>query len=383
MRILITTIDLPENLDMIRGGVHAALRNLLTGFANTDATIRVLSFHQRNQPTKTVRFANNIELVYIREGWFSFHLLNFLFLGSRILRNQIRSFNPDLVHFQEGNAFLFTRMFGLLGRPLVLTIHGMAHDEARRKKRWKDRLTWHINGMIHDWLLPKHLIHLSQFSYNRNSHSKNGKEIIIPNAINPLFFELPLKQQFERKILYVGQIDPNKNIRFTLRILHALNQRGKKYSLDVLGGFSLPEFETLVRQDVQVFGLEDQVCFHGWVGQTEIMRALEESDILMVSSLHESLPMVIAEARAAGKLVLASRVGGIPEMMRDQEDGYLFDHANEIDLIETLDELHDDAKRVLTMGVLAREHAKKTLHSKEIALQTLSFYRTILHPTSP
>lgn len=379
MRILITTIDLPENLEMIKGGVHAALRNLLHGFEDTEVQVRVLSFHQRNQPDKTVPFNKQVELVYLREGIFPFHLLNFLFSGPHILRRQIRSFKPDIVHFQEGNAFLFTRMFGLLGRPLVLTIHGMAHDEARRKKRWKDRLTWHINGLIHDWFLPKHLIHLSQFSYKRNSHSQNGKEIIIPNAINPRFFEVPIKHHFDRRILYVGQIDPNKNIRFTLRILYALKNLGKVFTLEVLGGFSLPEYEEQVRQDIEDYGLQDQVRFHGWVSQTDIMRELANSDLLMVSSLHESLPMVIAEARAAGKLVLASRVGGIPEMMLDQVDGFLFDHANEQDLVDVMRHLYDHPERAIEMGVKAKEHAVATIHSSGIAQKTVNFYQSILN----
>jgi glycosyltransferase involved in cell wall biosynthesis len=377
LRILITVIDFPENPENIRGGVHSALKNLLTGFKETDANIKVLSFH-KNKPKHPVnKLSNNIEIHHVYEGFFPFHLLNFLFFGAFILRKHIRDFKPDVIHLQEGNAFLFTKIFGVYKTPLVLTIHGMAHEEARRKKRLKDRITWHINGWIHDLLVPNNIIHLSQFSANRIEFT-NGFSTIIPNAVTPHFFNVPLKTQFDHQLLYIGIVDNNKNIRLTLKTINQLNKQGKRYTLDVLGGFSHPAFESLIKDEVKALGLEQQVFFHGWVGQPEILEKLASSDILVVSSLHESLPMVIAEAKASGKLVVAASVGGIPEMIMHGRDGYLFKHSDESSLYDILSTLHDDPNLVVEMGKNARSTALNQIHSTRIAEKTIEFYNQIL-----
>jgi glycosyltransferase involved in cell wall biosynthesis len=254
----------------------------------------------------------------------------------------------------------------------------MSKHEAKRKKKWKDKLTWTVNAWIHALLLPKNLIHLSNFSFALSSHPKNGNEIIIPNAVTPRFFDIQTKTTFNNRLLYVGIIDNNKNIRLTLRLMHALKQKGIIYHLDVMGGFSDQAFENSIKNNIIEWGLEKQVHFHGWVNQSQIIDQLSISDILVVSSFHESLPMVIAEARASGKVVLAVRVGGIPEMIRDGIDGFLFDHGNEELAIEKLKYLSQHPHHAIEMANKAKQHATEHLHSSIIAQKTLEFYRTIL-----
>ena len=212
MRVIILVPGLQKNLEEIKGGVHSALKNLLHGFSSQDIYIRVLSFTNEVKTETLIQYSSKIEIIYVPEGPFPFHSLNYLFLGPFILKKHIRAFNPDIIHYQTGNSFMFTRLLGLIGRKYLLTIHGMASEEAKRKKKIIDKITWRFNALIHLLMKPENVIHLSRFSKNKHIETKKSKDIIIPNAVVPAFFNVPLKNKTENKLLYIGIIDNNKNI---------------------------------------------------------------------------------------------------------------------------------------------------------------------------
>jgi glycosyltransferase involved in cell wall biosynthesis len=82
------------------------------------------------------------------------------------------------------------------------------------------------------------------------------------------------------------------------------------------------EYEALTKY-VRAKGLEGRIRFHGWLGEEAKMRLLAESDIFVLPSHTEGMPNALLEAMAAGRPVIASRVGGIPEMVVDGVSGVL------------------------------------------------------------
>jgi glycosyltransferase involved in cell wall biosynthesis len=378
MRILIPITQLPVKLDNIKGGVHSALVNLLNGFALCEIKVRVLSFSREVSQETIIPFSENIQIHYVPEGNFKFHLLNYWFNGPKLMRKQIDEFKPDLVHFQEGNSFFLIKPKAYPLSKTLVTIHGFALEEAKRKKRLKDKITWLVNGWLNPLLSPNNMIHLSEFSIKLTHSNGSQRNTIIRNAIKNVFFDVPLKNKQENRLLYLGIIDNNKNLIFTLEILYKLRELGLVFHLDVMGGFSNPEYELIITQFIKEKKLEDQISFHGWVNQTQVLEQLKLSDMLIVSSKHESLPMAIAESMAAGKVVLASAVGGIPEMLENEKSGFLFHLNNEAHLIECLKELHSNHTLVHQISSEARAHAYQNYHCSHVAKSTIAFYQTIL-----
>jgi len=379
LKIIITVPQLPLNLDGIKGGVHSALINLLNGFAQFPISIRVVSFSTEVKEEKIVSFSNSISINYVPEGNSGSHLINYLKNGKAILQKQITDFKPDLIHFQSCNSFFLIKPFSFPNSKTFATIHGFALEEAKRKKKLKDKITWLINGWLNPILLPNNIIHLSTFSTKLIASKKIKNAKIIPNAIKNIFFDIPQKIKTDNRLLYLGVIDNNKNLLFTLELLSKLIQQKKHYILDVLGGFSNDEYEKQIRDFILDKNLSNYVHFHGWVNQSFVLNQLEKSDILIVSSKHESLPMAIAESMAAGKVVLASNVGGIPEMFENNVSGYLFD-LNDINLpIETLSNLYDNNELVKSISTNARKLAFEKFHCKNVAKATIDFYTEILN----
>jgi len=377
-KIIITVPQLPLNLYSIKGGVHSALINLLNGLAQFPISIRVVSFSTEVNETQIVSFSKSISIHYVHEGNSGSHLINYLKNGKKIMQKQIADFKPDLIHFQECNSFLLINPYSYPKAKTLVTIHGFALEEAKRKKKLKDKLTWLINGWLNKFLLPKNIIHLSTFSTKLIASNKIKHAKIIPNAIKNIFFDIPQKDKTDNRLLYLGVIDNNKNLQFTLELMSELIQQKKYYNLDVLGGFNNDSYEKQIRTYILDKNLTNYVHFHGWVNQSYVLKQLEQSDILIVSSKHESLPMAIAESMAAGKVVLASKVGGIPEMFENNVSGFLFD-LNHIDFpLETLNNLYDNNELVKSISANARKLANEKFHCKNVANATIEFYTQIL-----
>jgi glycosyltransferase involved in cell wall biosynthesis len=378
-KIIITVPQLPLHLDSIKGGVHSALINLLNGFAQLPISIRVVSFSTEVNVEQIVSFSDSIFIHHVPEGNSGSHLINYLRNGKKIMQKQIADFKPDLIHFQECNSFFLIKPFSFPRSKTLVTIHGFALEEAKRKKKLKDKITWLVNGWLNPLLMPKNIIHLSKFSTTKFDSKKVTHDVIIPNAIKNIFFDIPQKINTDNRLLYLGVIDNNKNLIFTLELLSKLIEQEKYYHLDVLGGFSNDAYENQIRNFITEKNLTNYVHFHGWVNQSYVLKQLQQSDILIVSSKHESLPMAIAESMAAGKVVLASNVGGIPEMIENNVSGFLFDLTN-IELpVDILGNLYNNNEMIKSISVNARRQAFEKFHCKNVAKETIDFYSEILN----
>lgn len=369
---------LPLDLKSIKGGVHSATLNLLTGFLNMDLKVRALIFSRETKEKKVIQFSNNVEIVYIPEGKYSFHTLNYLLSGPKKLKAQITEFNPDIIHYEEGNSFLLTKLGVHRKQKIILTIHGMSFFEAKLKKRFKDKLTWYLNGLLQVMLLPANLIHLSKFSLKMYDRKKLENQEIIQNAVVDEYFQLSCKKNTENKLLYIGVIDPNKNLLYLLKALNELINKKKIFTLDILGGFINEEYETIILNYIRDNKIDNHVKLHGWVSQTEVLKYVAAADILVVSSNHESLPMVIAESMAAGKVVVASAVGGIPEMISDKHNGFIFNLSESDGMVNILSGLYNNNVEINVVSQQARKNALQTYHAEQIAEKTLKFYNRVL-----
>ncbi|CAN5330925.1 glycosyltransferase family 1 protein [soil metagenome] len=377
MKVLILIPGLPANINDIKGGVNSALINLLIGFSKTVISVRVLSFNRDTASVRTAQFANNVEIYYIPESGLP-HIFNFASKGSGEVRKHIQDFNPDVVHFAMSGYILLTGLFGLRKKKSLVTIHGIAFKEARQKQTFKEKLVWYSNGIVEILLRPANIIHLSKYSYSLLSAHQKGRFTIIPNAVNPRFFDLPLKTGTNNTIIYAGSIDANKNIIFLLTTLNSLLAKNIFYYLSVVGDFTDIHYKEEVLSYINNNQLEQYVTFHGWLSQDKFQHELVKCNILMVSSKQESLPMVIAEGMSAGKVVVSSLTGGTPEMITDNFNGFLFDLSQPAVAVEILERLYNNNSLVQSIQLAARQTAIATYHSDKVAEQTIEFYKSVL-----
>ena len=238
MKVMILVPGLPLNIDDIKGGVHSAVINLLTGFQKKDIIVRLVSLNDDIKENTNLQFSKNIDIVYLNEGTYPFHSFNYFINGPSLIKKEIKKFNPDIIHFEEGNSFLLTKFFGLHKKPYLLTMHGMAFAESRAQKKISDKINLYFNGIIQSGFHPANIIHLSEYSLNLHPFSKKSQCCIISNAVNLSFFNVPPKKSMDNSLLYIGVINERKNLKFLLEALKNLLLQNIQYSLTVIGGFA-------------------------------------------------------------------------------------------------------------------------------------------------
>jgi glycosyltransferase involved in cell wall biosynthesis len=377
LKILIVIPEFPYPVTHIRGGIHSAVLNLLQGMSHYPVEIIVLTFRHRAKDTKTVPFTEKIKIVYAPEGPFPFSSPNFLFFGSKILQRVIREFGPDIVHYQAGGTFYLTKFPGIQSAHELITIHGIARAEARVSRSLKFKLIAGINAILTDLLMPRHVINISRYSLNLMKQKRGTNTRVIPNAVSSRFFEQPLRDNTENQLLYIGVINDRKNLFLLLEAMKQLNEKQKRYCLEVCGGFEDPSYEQKIRQYITDHHLDTQVHFRGWVAQDRMAAEIAANDFLVLPSKQETLPMVIAETMSAGRFVVASDAGGIPEMIHHGKDGYIFPVGDRDKLVSILDLLFDNQAAVRELGKQARQTALDTYDSRKVAADTLAFYQEI------
>jgi glycosyltransferase involved in cell wall biosynthesis len=127
-------------------------------------------------------------------------------------------------------------------------------------------------------------------------------------------------------ILYLGSIDKRKGL---LDIIYALTQVNKsKYIFNIAGEATHEVVRKKVDGLIKEYNMENNIYFCGYVQGKEKQELLEKSDVLMLPSYGEGLPVAILEAMATGNAIIASHVGSIPEIILHNENGFLVTPGN-------------------------------------------------------
>ena len=93
--------------------------------------------------------------------------------------------------------------------------------------------------------------------------------------------------------------------------------------------------------------------------------------------MQESMPVAIAEAMSTGRVVVASDVGGVAEMVTHGETGFLFPSNNQEKLVSILKELHQNEELIKQISSKAKAMAKQSFHPKIVATLTRDFYQKV------
>ena len=221
------------------------------------------------------------------------------------------------IHTASYNSFYRSAFFVLLakflGRKVILHIHGGGFKDFYK-----------TNPKIIRWILERAdcLIVLS-VSW-KNFFEGVTKKILIRVVPNPVV--LPTSQDLSRKevssqlrLLFLGLLNQQKGIYDLLQVLADHKDFfERRVILNVGGNGDAASFKETVKQ----MGLEHIVAFHGWVSGDKKKELFLNSDVFVLPSYAEGLPMAILEAMAHGLAIVSTTVGAIPEVV-NENNGFL------------------------------------------------------------
>ena len=179
------------------------------------------------------------------------------------------------------------------------------------------------------------------------------------------------------RLLCIGRLIPIKGHLVLLRAVAQARARVPAVTLDIAGRGPLePALKSFARE----LGLGDAVRFRGFV--SPIQDAIEEAAIVVVPSLGEGFGMVALEAMERARPVIASAVGGLPEIVAEGETGLVVPSADAEALADAIVALTSDLGQAAEMGRAGRERALAEFRPERCALQIEELYVAGLGPAS-
>lgn len=282
----------------------------------------------------------------IRVLW---HLIDlFSYSGRRAIREVIRDEDPDVIitHNLKGIGVSIAREIQRLGVPHIHTLHDIQLSIpsglliAGQERAWLNRSflrRWYERLVRREIGRPDLVLSPSQFLadfYRARGLFTDTRVDVLPN---PLPVRKPpdvlqSRPDLATQFLFVGQLEPHKGL---VHLFGALDQLGKDIQLHVAGEGTLA---ALVQERAD---RDPRVTYHGFVSLEHLMRLLEGIDAVVVPSVcYENSPTVIYEAYIVGVPVIASRLGGIPELVVEGETGVLVEPGNEQELARAMHRIH-------------------------------------------
>jgi glycosyltransferase involved in cell wall biosynthesis len=168
-------------------------------------------------------------------------------------------------------------------------------------------------------------------------------------------------------------MEERKGHRFLLEAARRLKARGRRIGYRLAGEGSLRK--SLEEKTVQL-GLKEDVQFLGFV--SDIPAFLSNVDIVVLPSLFEGLGVSVLEAMAAGKAVIASRVGGLGELVIDGATGFLVAPRDVEALASAISKLAGDSFMIRDMGQKGRERLKESFTMEQMAKKNEDHYYGLL-----
>lgn len=291
----------------------------------------------------------------------------------------VRAWKPDVLHSHMVHANLMARLLRLLVPVpvLVSTIHNIYEGGPLRMAAYRltNRLVDHMtiiseaaaDHFISEGIVPRELLR------------------VVPNGVDAeLFREVPLEARnvlrrslgVEQQFVWlaVGRFEIAKDYPNMLRAFATVRERHPEAVLLLIGRGSL---QSETEAEVQALGLGPHVRFLGV--RDDVPEWMTAADGYVMSSAWEGMPMVLLEAAAAGLPIVATRVGGNHEVVRDGESGFLVPPRAPDSLgLAMLRLMETSGAQRRSMGERGRQHVRANYGLSRVVERWEDLYREVL-----
>lgn len=254
---------------------------------------------------------------------------------------------PDVIHVHRVDSLRLIGADFLDRFPIIYTEHGTPTRE------WND-LSLHLNKAT----IVVAVSEPSKIAIKR--HWKCQRPIVVIPSPVPDPGEpdemLGYPERSPVTITFIGRIDTNKNVLSLLIALHRLVSYGLDVRLMIAGNGPLMHE---LQSKTEEMRLIDFVNFYGSFGHDDLPKIMSSTDIVALTSFSEGLPIVLIEAMAYGKPIIASDVGGNRCLVQNGINGFLVDPKDTNTITESLKILVSDAALRRKMSAEARRRYLK------------------------
>lgn len=343
----------------------------------------------------SIHFVSNARDLFLFNFWFQAKLLN-------VFKRLDKENNFDLVHSTNlaGVPDISLKISGCK-KPGIVTAHstietqlqGIADSKSgffqlQEPERFSLLLAPAIKRLQAYYLKKtRNIIAVSEFVKNRlldsRALSAEASVSIIRNGVDTEKFSakrgfdktiFPWAESPGKKILFFGRFLASKGIQTLIDAAPAVLEKNIDAAFVFAGAGNAEHWKKMAVQK----GIAENCIFLGQVAHQNVPFLLNASSIVVLPSFGESLPLTILEAMSCGKPVVATEVGGIPEVISNGKDGLLFAKGDSAALSAKILRLLDDGALAGRIGKNARKTVEENFTIKKMAELTLDAYKKTL-----
>lgn len=290
----------------------------------------------------------------------------------------IRKEKPDILHLNSskigGIGALAGRITGV--KNIVFTGHGWAWNEDRNwlSKALITLAHWLTILMSHKVIAVSGKI---ASEIKRLPLVNNSKIIVIHNGISSIEYE----ERFAARALLgdkvsekfwvgaIAELHKNKGLDTLIEAFGKISDRHSDTALVIVGE---GEERKKLASQIEKLSLSKKAVLLGFVDDAG--RLLKAFDILVLPSRTEAFPYVPLEAGLAQLPLIATKVGGVPELISDNKNGLLIEPGDSDELAEKIDELLENSTKATVLGHNLRKTVEKDFSTSSMVEKTLSVY---------
>ena len=283
---------------------------------------------------------HGIEIKYIGKG------KGFSLKAIRSLAKELNSFKPTVIHTHL-SACVYCASWVMFHKVKILhTIHNIPKNELIRPKRLVMHLLYKLKKAV-----PVAISHEIQTMMVSAYKLKSLPELIY-NPVDIARYNIPRIDHSGINLVTAGRLTPQKNQALLIDTVEKIVKEHPDVSLTVLGDGQL---RNQLEEQVKKLSLNNSVRFMGNVSNVE--NYFSESDIFVLSSDYEGLPLVILEAMAAGLPIVSTNVGGIKDIVTD--NGVLVAPNDSEALYCAIKDLINNKDYRLELGIKSKNNVAK------------------------
>ncbi len=262
--------------------------------------------------------------------WSWFHLVEALALTSMVRAREPRRLHS---HFANSGATVGMLAAHYLGIPWSVTLHAYSEYDPPAGDMLPDKLLRADFVSCASWFMKSHAMRITPVACWDKYHIVRCGVSVPPDGA------ITISRQPVRTFLMVGRLAEQKGYPGLIAAMRELADRGVDVRVRIVGDGPM---RADIERAIDRYGLQERIALLGPLMEQDTLREVEKADGFVLPSLIEGLPVVLMEALAAGKPVIAPVVAGIPELVEHERTGLTFTVADWSDLARQMERLATD-----------------------------------------
>ena len=366
----------PDDPDCISGGVEAVIRNLAAALADLGETQVHILTCTAGAVAGTRMTWKGVTIHYL-PGQRRLGNLTTGILDRRRMRRRLKELQPHIVHAHGSGACALAALESPY--PAIITLHGMRTKEERLFQGLKAIVRMATVGRAERTVLrrARHLFVIAKYVGDSIAGLTRARLYPSQNPVDGAFFQRPSSDLGET-VLSVATIQRRKGQLHLVEAFARVQGEFPNSRLHLIGKTIEQDYADELRRTVEAHRLNGSVRLFGHVPDDVAAAEFGACSLFALCSVEESSPVSIAEAMALGKPVIATRVGGVPELVEDGVTGYLTDYGDVDAIAAALRRLLGDTALRQKMGSAARARADRDFRPDSAARRAVEVYRRVI-----